>query len=310
MHYHSEALVRDISAKAQAFRIQVLEMVYRAQSGHLGGAFSAAEILASLYYHHLRLDPARPDWSERDRLLFSKGHACAMLYTALAHRGFFPVEELMTFRQLDSRLQGHPDRGKTPGVEICAGPLGHGIAIGVGMALALRLGEASQPAGGKPSSVSAPSGRASAARVYVVLGDGEINAGVIWEGVMAAAKYRLGNLAAILDYNGIQQTGATADVMPTEPIADKWAAFGWHVQEIHGHNVGEILAALDRADEVHARPSVIIARTTKGKGVSFMEYDHRWHGMAPNQQQYEQALAELQSPVVLSGRQGLAQWQP
>jgi transketolase len=218
-----------------------------------------------------------------------------MLYTALAHRGFFPVDELMTFRQLDSRLQGHPDRVKTPGVEICAGPLGHGIAIGVGMALAQRMG------GVKPSSFSAPSARASAARIYVVLGDGEINAGVIWEGAMTAAKYRLGNLSAILDYNGVQQTGATADVMPTEPIADKWHAFGWHVQEIQGHNVAEILNALDRADEVHARPSIIIARTTKGKGVSFMEYDHRWHGMPPTPEQYEQALAELE--------EGLEKWQ-
>jgi transketolase len=294
MHYHSEELVKDLSAKAQAFRIHVLKMVYNAQSGHIGGAFSCAEIMAGLYFHHLHIDPARPDWPERDRLLFSKGHACAMLYAALAQRGFFPVEELMTFRQLDSRLQGHPDCAKTPGVEVCAGPLGHGVAVGVGMALALKMG-------GKPSSFSAPSARASTARVYVVLGDGEINAGVIWEGAMAAAKYRLGNLTAILDYNGIQQTGATADVMPTEPIADKWEAFGWHTQEIDGHNVGEVLNALDRADEVHARPSIIIARTTKGKGVSFMEYDNRWHGMAPNQEQYAKALAELE--------EGLRVWQ-
>jgi transketolase len=295
MHHHSEELVRDLSAKAQAFRIQVLNMVYSAQTGHLGGALSIGEVLTSLYFHHLRIDPARPDWPERDRLLFSKGHACAMLYTVMAHRGFFPVEELKTFRQLESRLQGHPDRVKLPGIEVCAGPLGHGIAVGAGMALAQKMARS------KPSSFTAPSGRASPARVYVILGDGEINAGVIWEGVMTAAKYHLGNLTAILDYNGTQQTGATADVMPTEPIADKWHSFGWHVQEIHGHNVAEILNALDRADEVHARPSIIIARTTKGKGVSFMEYDHNWHGMPPNQKQYEQALAELQ--------EGLKLWQ-
>ena len=295
MHHHPDSLIRDLSAKAQMMRIQVLKMVFNAQSGHLGGAFSAAEILASLYFHHLRIDPSRPDWPERDRLLFSKGHACAMLYAALAYRGFFPVEELMTFRQFDTRLQGHPDPHKVPGVEIPAGPLGHGIAVGAGMALAARMGSS------KPSATSAPSARASFSRVYVVLGDGEINAGVIWEGVMTAAKYRLGNLTAILDYNGIQQTGATADVMPTEPIVDKWEAFGWHTQEVDGHNAGEILAALDRADEVHARPSVIIARTTKGKGVSFMEYDHRWHGMAPNPDQFAQALAELE--------EGLKQWQ-
>lgn len=295
MHYHSEALIRDLSARAQACRVEVLRMVFHAQSGHLGGAFSSAEILTALYFHHMRIDPRRPDWPERDRLLFSKGHACAMLYTVLAYRGFFPVEELMTFRQFDSRLQGHPDNHKLPGIEIPAGPLGHGVAVGAGMALAARMKSS------KPSAQSAPSGQASGWRVYTVLGDGEINAGVIWEGVMTAAKYHLGNLTAILDYNGIQQTGATADVMPTEPIAAKWQAFGWHTQEIDGHNMGEILNALDRANEVHAQPSVIIARTTKGKGVSFMEYDHRWHGMPPNPEQFAQALAELE--------EGLKLWQ-
>jgi len=168
-------------------------------------------------------------------MLVSKGHISALLYAGLAFRGFFPVEELATFRQPDSRLQGHPDRLKLPGVEMPAGPLGHGIAVGAGMALALRM------ANSKPSSQSAPCPRASPGRVYVLPGDGEINAGVVWEGAMTAAKYRLGNLTAILDYNGIQQTGATADVLPTEPILDKWEAFGWHVQERHGYNVGEIL---------------------------------------------------------------------
>ena len=303
MHYHSDDLVHDLTVKAQQIRVQVLKMVYAAQSGHIGGAFSVAEMLSALFFHHLRVDPDRPDWPERDRLLFSKGHACAALYTALAMRGFFPFEELATFRQLDSRMQGHPDRLKTPGVEVCAGPLGHGVAIGVGIALALRSPATAGLVGlSKPSAASAPSGRAAASRVYAILGDGEINAGVIWEGVMAAAKFRLGNLTVLLDYNGIQQTGATADVMPTEPIAAKWEAFGWQVQEIHGHNVREILEALDRADEVHAMPSVIIARTTKGKGVSFMEYDNRWHGMAPNLTQYEQALAELHADLaVVSG---------
>lgn len=297
MHYHPEALVLQLTRQAQMHRIQVLKMVYAVQSGHIGGAFSAAEIMTALYGHHLAVDPANPSWAERDRLLFSKGHACAILYACLAQRGFFPVDELMSFRQLNSRLQGHPDRLKTPGVEMSAGPLGHGIAVGVGMALAQRM----RMAGVKPSAQSAPSARASLGRTYVVLGDGEINAGVIWEGALAAAKFRLGNLTAILDYNGIQQTGASADVMSTEPIADKWQAFGWHVQEIDGHNMARVLDALDRADEVHARPSMIIARTTKGKGVSFMEYDNRWHGMSPNQQQYEQALAELEKE--------LQQWQ-
>jgi transketolase len=295
MHYHSEALIRELAARAQTFRINVLEMVYRNQTGHIGGAFSAADMLAALYFHHLNIDPARPDWPERDRLILSKGHACAALYSAMAYRGFLPVEELMTFRQLDSRLQGHPDPTKLPGIEMCTGPLGHGIAVGAGMALAQRMNDR------KPSSRSAPSARASAGCTYVIVGDGEINAGVIWEGAMTAAKYRLGNLTAILDFNGIQQTGATADVLPMEPIGDKWRAFGWHVQEVHGHNIGEILNALDRADEVHAQPSIIIARTTKGKGVSFMEYDNRWHGMPPNKEQYEAARAELE--------EGLRQWQ-
>jgi transketolase len=268
--------------------MDVLRMVRVNMSGHIGGAFSVAEVLTSLYFHHLRIDPLNPHWPDRDRLLFSKGHACAMLYAVLAHRGFFDPKLLSTFRSFDSTLQGHPDPSKTPGVEIAAGPLGHGIAIGAGMAIALRMRDS------KPSSQSAPSSRAAAARVYAIVGDGEIDAGVIWEGVMVASKYRLGNLTVILDYNGIQQTGATADVMPTEPIAEKWQAFGWHVQEIHGHNVSEILGALDRADEVHARPSVIIARTVKGKGVSFMEYDNRWHGSSPNDEQFKIAMQELE----------------
>jgi transketolase len=294
MNSHPESLVRDISRTAQQLRIDVLNMVYGAKSGHIGGPFSAAEIVAALYFHHLRIDPGRPDWETRDRFILSKGHASAVLYAALARRGFFPVEELSTFRSLGSRLHGHPER-ILPGVEVVAGPLGHGVALAAGLALGARV---SQP---KPSAFSAPSGRASAYRVYVLLGDGETNAGVIWEGVMTAAKYRLGNLVAIVDDNGIQQTGATADVMPMEPMDEKWRAFGWHVQEVHGHNVGEILDALDRADDVHAQPSVIIARTTKGRGVGFMEYDNRWHGGVPTSDQYAEALAELE--------EGLTKWQ-
>lgn len=292
-HFHDERTVRDISVMAQRIRIEVLKMVFGAQSGHLGGPFSAAEIVAALYWHHLRVDPARPDWPGRDRFLLSKGHASALLYAALALRGFFPVAELETFRHLGSRLHGHPDRA-VPGVEIAAGPLGHGLAIGCGMALALRREVA------KPSALSATSSHASRARVYVLLGDGELNAGVVWEGVMTAAKYGLGNLVAIVDCNGVQQTGATADIMPLEPIADKWRAFGWDVQDIDGHNVAAVLTALDRADEIHGRPSVIIARTTKGKGVSFMEYDHRWHGGAPSPDDYDRAMRELQ--------EGLREW--
>jgi transketolase len=287
MHQHTDSLAMDLAVRAQRLRTDVLDMVYRAQTGHLGASFSAAEIMACLYFHQLRVDPARPGWPERDRFLMSKGHAAPVLYATLARRGFYPAEELATFRHFPTRLEGHPDL-KLPGVEMVAGPLGHGVAVGAGMAWSLSRGL------DKPSASSAPSARASRARVYVLLGDGELDAGVVWEGAMAAAKYRLGNLTAIVDANGIQQTGATADVMPTEPLGDKWRAFGWHVQEVHGHNVREVLDALDRADDVHARPSVIIARTTKGRGVSFMEYDHRWHGGIPTEAQYEQARAELE----------------
>ena len=275
---HAPQMVADLSRRAYQFRIKILHMVYRNKSGHIGGAFSAAEIVTALYFHHLRLDPQRPDWPERDRFLFSKGHACAMLYTALAHRGFFPVEELDTFRCLDSRLQGHPEPARTPGIEIPAGPLGHGVAVGAGLAWTAKL-------------LGAPW------RVYTLLGDGEINAGVIWEGALVAAKYRLDNLTAILDYNGVQQTGTTDHVLSTEPIADKWRAFGWHTIEIHGHNMAEVLTALDQADEVHAKPTVIIARTTKGKGVSFMENDPYWHGSSPSEDQLGAAIAELEDEV-------------
>ena len=288
MHQHTDQLALYLAATAQGLRIDVLEMVHRAGTGHIGGPFSAAEIIAALYFHQLRIDPADPTSPERDRFLLSKGHAAPILYAALARRGFYPVDELATFRRFPTRLEGHPDP-KLPGVEMVAGPLGHGVAVGAGMAWTLSR------EGGKPSSASAPSARATRARVYVLLGDGELDAGVVWEGAMFAAKYRLGNLTAIVDANGIQQTGATADVMPTEPLAERWRSFGWHVQEVHGHNVREVLDALDRANDVHARPSVIIARTTKGRGVSFMEYDHRWHGGVPTDEQYDQALAELRA---------------
>jgi transketolase len=286
LHQHTDELVQDVASTAQRLRVEVLNMVFKAQTGHLGGTFSAAEIMAALYFHHLAVNPLDPAMPERDRFLLSKGHAAPLLYAALAHRGFIPKEELATFRHFPTRLEGHPDR-KVPGVEMVAGPLGHGIAVGVGVAWALARANA------KPSARSAPSARASAGRVYVLLGDGELDAGLVWEGAMAAAKYRLGNLTAIVDINGIQQTGATADVMPIHRLDERWRAFGWHVQEVHGHNVREILDALDRADDVHAMPSVILARTTKGRGVSSMEYDHRWHGAAPNREQYDQALREL-----------------
>jgi transketolase len=283
MGRHDDRLVRELSAAAQRFRLQVLDMVHRVQTGHIGGSFSAAEIMASLYLHHLKVDPGNPAWPERDRFLLSKGHAAPVLYVALASRGFLRPEELLTLRQLGSRLAGHPEPGTTPGVEIAAGPLGHGLAIGCGMALAFRLD------------------RHRHRHVYVLLGDGEVNAGLVWEAAMVAAKYKLDSITAILDCNGVQQTGSTADVMPTEPMVDKWRAFGWHTIEINGHNVREVLDALDAVADVHAQPTIIVARTTKGKGVSFMEYDHRWHGKPPTDDEYARARAELE--------RGLAAWE-
>jgi transketolase len=279
---HSEEVIISLEKRARAIRRAVIEMVYGVGSGHPGGSLSATDIITAMYFHQLRIEPGNPDWPGRDRFIVSKGHAAPALYAALAQRSFFPESELATFRQLDSRLQGHPDRNKTPGVDMTAGALGHGVAIGAGLALAARLnGEGYQ--------------------TYVLLGDGEIQAGVAWEGAMTAAKYHLGNLTAILDCNGVQLDGMVADIMPLEPLADKWRAFGWHVLEIDGHDMRQILEALDVAPKIHANPTIIIARTVKGKGVSYMENKSAWHGRAPTKEQYEQAMAELAEPEVNRG---------
>jgi transketolase len=271
---HPEEHVTGLSQKAMELRRMVVNMIFCAQSGHPGGSLSAADIVTALVFHKLRIDPANPQWPERDRFILSKGHAAPLLYAALAVRGFFPVEELKTLRQLGSRLQGHPDRLKTPGVEMTAGALGHGLAIGVGLSLTARLD-------------------CLPYRTYVLLGDGEIQAGVIWEGALFAAKFGLENLTAIVDYNGVQLDGFVRDIMPLEPVVDKWQSFGWHVLEIHGHNMRQILEALDAADDIHGKPAVVIAHTTKGKGVSFMEDDCAWHGRAPTAEQCDLAMCEL-----------------
>lgn len=274
MACHSDELVTSLCTKATLLRRTVVEMIYCAQSGHPGGSLSAADIVAALMFHKLRIDPANPGWPERDRFILSKGHAAPLLYAALAMRGFFPVEELKTLRQLDSRLQGHPDRLKTPGVEMTAGALGHGLAIGVGLAMTARMD-------------------CLPYHTYVLLGDGELQAGVVWEGALFAAKYHLDNLTAIVDLNGVQLDGFVREIMPLEPIADKWRSFGWYVIQLHGHNMRQILDALDEADDIHGKPTVLIAHTTKGKGVSFMENQCAWHGRAPSAEQCEQAICEL-----------------
>jgi len=230
--------------------------------------------MTALYFKVMRLDPARPDWPDRDRFVLSKGHAAPVLYATLAERGFFPVDKLTTLRQLGSPLQGHPDRKSLPGIEVSTGSLGHGLAVANGMALAGRL-----------------DGRDY--RVYVLMGDGELEEGMVWEGAMAAAHYRLDSLTAIVDHNHLQIDGPVEKVMSPEPVADKFRAFGWAVLAIDGHDFGQILGALERAREIKGQPTVIIAETIKGKGVSFMENQAGWHGKAPKPEEVKQALAEL-----------------
>ncbi|MBF7081641.1 transketolase [Desulfallas sp. Bu1-1] len=260
--------------KARQIRRHIVAMVGAAGSGHPGGSLSAADIVTALYFDVMRIDPGRPNWPDRDRFVLSKGHAAPVLYAALAERGYFPVEDLQTLRKLGSPLQGHPDMRKVPGVEMSTGSLGQGLSAANGMALAGKLD-------GKDY------------RVYVLLGDGEIQEGQVWEAAMAAAHYKLDNVIAFLDYNGLQIDGPIGEVMSPEPVADKWRAFGWDVQEIDGHDMGRILEAVARAREAKGKPSIIIARTVKGKGVSFMENEVGWHGSAPKPEQVERALAEL-----------------
>ncbi len=274
MHHHSAELVAAIEEHARLIRLDVLDMVYRRQAGHLGGSFSAADILACLYFHHLKVDPTRPDWEERDRFILSKGHAAAALYSALARRGFFPQADLERWGHVGAHLQGHPDRGKTPGVDMSTGFLGHGISIGAGMALAQRLG-------------------GPCFRIYILSSDGDMQAGVAWEGAMTAAKYRTSEMTVIMDYNDVQLDGAVHNIMPLEPLADKFRAFGFSVNEINGHNALQVLDALDDAQEIHSQPAVILAHTTKGKGVSFMENNAAWHGGVPSPAQYQAARLEL-----------------
>lgn len=259
---------------ARQLRADSLRLIHRRGAGHPGGALSAAEIMAALYFQVLRVDPQRPDWPERDRFILSKGHASAVLYAALARRGFFNLAELDNWGEVDCPHQGHPDRFKTPGVEMTSGILGHGVAVGAGLALAARLDHA-------------------AWRTYVLLGDGECQAGLVWEGAAAAAKYRLSTLTALVDYNDVQLDGPVHEVMPVEPLAAKWRAWGWYVLEINGHNVRQVVEGLQTAAEIHDRPTVLICHTTKGKGVSYMENQSYWHGNVPNADQLRQALVEL-----------------
>ena len=271
-----EELIKRLRGKAFHIRKDILTMIHAAQSGHPGGSLSATDILVALYFHFLNLDPKNPDWNERDRFILSKGHSCPAWYSCLAERGFFSVEELTTLRQINSRLQGHPVMGKTPGVDMTSGPLGMGLSAGLGIALGLKLS-------GIP------------AWTYVMLGDGELNEGMVWEAAMCAPKYNLDHLVAIIDYNNLQLDGCCDEVMPLEPLRSKWLAFNWSVQEIDGHDMPAIIEAIENTHQVKGKPSLIIAHTIKGKGVSYMENECDWHGKAPNDQQFAQALDEIET---------------
>ncbi len=266
--------IRELEAKAKEIRRDIITMLGEAGSGHPGGSLSAADIVTALYFSVLRIDPENPFWKERDRFVLSKGHACPLLYSALAERGYFPKEELMTLRKTGSRLQGHPKINSPPGVEISSGSLGQGLSVANGMALAGKLDRKEY-------------------RVYALLGDGEIEEGQVWEAAMSAAHYKLDNLCAVLDFNGLQIDGPIKEVMDPNPIKEKWEAFRWHTIEIDGHSFQEILEAFSEAKKVKGQPSIIIAKTIKGKGVSFMENVVDFHGVAPTKEETKKALKEL-----------------
>lgn len=263
-----------LRAKARAIRREVVDMVYRANSGHIGGSLSAADLLVALYYEAMSHDPRNPRWVARDRFVLSKGHCTPVLYAVLADWGYFPREDLATFRRVGSHLQGHPYQPKTPGVDASTGTLGLGLSTACGMALAARL-------------------RGQPHHVYVLCGDGEQQEGQIWEAAMFAHKYGLDHLIAFTDRNRLQTDGNTEDVMPLDPLVDKWRAFGWQSWEIDGHDFSAILEAVEAAKASPGRPTMLIANTIKGRGVSFMENVPAWHGTPPNQREHAEALREL-----------------
>ncbi len=266
--------IRELEETAVAVRSSIIDMICTAKAGHPGGSLSATDIVTALYFRVMRIDPLNPTWPDRDRFILSKGHACPVWYAALAERGYFDKAHLKTLRQLGSILQGHPDMHKTPGIDMTTGSLGHGLSVGIGMALSAKLTKKDY-------------------QVYVVLGDGETQEGSIWEAAMAAPKWKLDNLTAILDYNHLQNDYSVEEVMPIYPVIEKWRAFNWHVLEINGHDMAEIVTALEKAKAHKGESTIIVANTIKGKGVSYMENVCEWHGKAPSQEQAEMALNEI-----------------
>ena len=276
--------VKQLKITACKVRMGIIEGVHGAKAGHPGGSLSAADMFTYLYFREMNVDPANPKWEDRDRFVLSKGHTAPGLYSALANRGFFPVEDLPTLRHIDSYLQGHPNMNTVPGVDMSTGSLGQGISVAAGMALGLKH-------------------QGKTARVYTLLGDGEIQEGQVWEACMFAAHYHLDNFVAIVDNNGLQIDGDIAKVMSPYPITDKLESFGFHVIAINGHDFLQMEAALNEAREVKDKPTAIVMKTTKGKDVSFMENNAAWHGTAPNDEQYAQAMSELRAILAeLEGR--------
>jgi transketolase len=269
-----QAQIDQLQDKARLLRSDILTMLHKAQSGHTGGSLSAIDIVAALYFYKMRHNPQDPSWEGRDRFVLCKGHAAPALYVALAETGYFHREDLMTLRRLGSHLQGHPDSKGTPGVEVCTGSLGQGLSMAVGMALGLRL-----------------DGKAN--RVYALMGDGELQEGQVWEASMAAAHFGCDNLCAIADLNRLQIDGEVAKVMNVAPVADKFRAFGWHVLEIDGHDMAAIVTALDAAEGVKGKPTLIAAHTVKGKGVAVFENKAKYHGVPPSDEELQEALTAL-----------------
>ncbi|MEM4359154.1 MAG: transketolase [Candidatus Bilamarchaeaceae archaeon] len=267
--------IKKLKLIANTIRQDVVRMLLEAKSGHTAGSIGLADIFTALYFNILYHDPQNPDWPDRDRFILSNGHVCPVLYATMANAGYFPKEELLTLRKLGSRLQGHPHRGTLPGIENSSGPLGQGLSQAVGMAIVAKTEKKRW-------------------RVYCLLSDGELDEGQTWEAVMLANKYRLGNLTAIVDRNNIQIDGYTEEVLPLEPLSEKFRSFGWNVIDIDGHNIKKIIDACEESKAVFERPTVIIAHTVPGKAISFMEFLSEWHGRPPTKEQAEAALAELQ----------------
>lgn len=266
--------IKMLEEKARKLRCNIIRMIAEAGSGHPGGALSAVDIITYLYFYRMRIDPKNPTWEDRDRFLLSKGHCCPAQYAALAERGYFPEEVLWTLRDIGSILQGHPDMKKTPGIDMTTGSLGQGLSVAVGMALGGRLSHKNF-------------------RVYIMLGDGEIQSGQVWEAAMAAANYNLDNLIAIIDNNELQCDGATCSIMNIEPIEDKFRAFGWETTRVNGHRFEDIHRAFENSVSPNGKPKLIVADTVKGKGVSFMEGNHLWHGLPPTEEQACAAIMEI-----------------